>query len=87
MPPNKRLADAINLWAFAAISASPGARACYDAHRAAGDSHHQALRAHGNLTGILHGCLTSRTPHNEHTAWVHRPAIKEHRSRRFAHPS
>jgi transposase len=39
---NKRLADAIYLWAFAAISASPGARAFYDARRAAGDTHHQA---------------------------------------------
>ena len=31
---NQRLADAIYLWAFAAISASPGARAYYDTRRA-----------------------------------------------------
>jgi len=66
---NKRLADAIYLWAFAALTASPGARAFYDQRRAAGDTHHQALRALGNrLAGILHGCPKARTLHNEHTA-------------------
>ena len=45
---NQRLVDACYLWAFAALSASPGARRCYDAHRARGASHHQALRALGN---------------------------------------
>jgi transposase len=70
---NKRLADAIYLWAFSALTASPGARAFYDHRRAAGDTHHQALRALGNrLTGILHGCLASHTPYSEHTAWAHR---------------
>jgi len=70
---NKRLADAIYLWAFASLTASPGARACYDARRAAGDTHHQALRTLGNrLVGILHGCLATRTPYSEHTAWAHR---------------
>src|SRR5919199_6505344 len=52
---NQRLVDACYLWAFAALSASPGARRCYDAHRARGATHHQALRALGNrLVGILH---------------------------------
>jgi hypothetical protein len=70
---NKRLADAIYLWAFAAITASPGARVYYDTRRAAGDTHHQVLRALGNrLAGILHGCLATRTPYSEHTAWAHR---------------
>ena len=70
---NKRLADAIYLWAFSALTASPGARAFYDTRRAAGDTHHQALRALGNrLVGILHGCLTHHTPYSEHTAWAHR---------------
>ena len=70
---NKRLADAIYLWAFTAITASPGARTYYDQHRAAGDTHHQALRALGNrLAGILHGCLASNTPYSEHIAWAHR---------------
>jgi transposase len=72
---NKRLADAIYLWAFSAISASPGARHFYDHRRAAGDTHHQALRALGNhLVGYLHGCLASHAPYNETTAWANRPA-------------
>jgi hypothetical protein len=70
---NHRLYDAIDQWAFAALTGSPGARALYDQHRAAGDTHHQALRAVGNrLVGILHGCLRHHTPYNEHTAWAHR---------------
>ena len=60
---NRRLYDAIDQWAFAALLASPGARALYDQHRAAGDTHHQALRALGNrLVGILHGCLRHHQP-------------------------
>ena len=70
---NKRLADAIYLWAFSALGASPGARSFYDHRRAAGDTHHQALRALGNrLVGILHGCLASHTPYSETTAWARR---------------
>jgi transposase len=70
---NRRLYDAIDQWAFCALSASPGARAFYDHRRAAGDTHHQALRALGNrLVGILHGCLRHHTHYNEHTAWAHR---------------
>jgi hypothetical protein len=68
---NRRLADAIYLWAFASLTASPGARAFYDAHRAAGDGHHQALRALGNrLVGILHGCLKTATAYDEAKAWA-----------------
>ncbi len=55
---NRRLADALDQQAFAALQASPGARAYYDARRARGATHHQALRALGNrLVGVLHGCL------------------------------
>jgi DNA-binding NarL/FixJ family response regulator len=71
---NRRLADAIHLWAFASLNASTGARAYYDARRAAGDGHHQALRALGNrLVGILHGCLAHHVQYDEITAWAHRP--------------
>ena len=70
---NRRLYDAIDHWALCALSASPGARTHYDQHRAAGDTHHQALRALGSrLVGILHGCLRHHTPYDEHTAWAHR---------------
>ena len=52
------------------LSTSPGARAYYDAHRAAGDRHDKALRAVANrLVGILHGCLRHGTLYDEHTAW------------------
>jgi transposase len=67
---NQRLVDACYLWAFAALTASPGARRCYDAHRARGATHHQALRALGNrLVGIVHGCLAHRVAYQEEIAW------------------
>ncbi|HWT50388.1 MAG TPA: IS110 family transposase [Mycobacterium sp.] len=70
---NRRLYDAIDQWAFCALTNSPGARAFYDQHRDAKQTHHQALRALGNrLVGILHGCLRRQQPYNEHTAWAHR---------------
>jgi transposase len=73
---NRRLADALYLWAFAALTASPGARAFYDAKRTAGNTHSRALRALANrLVGILHGCLSHQTLYDEHTAWGHRTDI------------
>ncbi|MDT5309681.1 MAG: hypothetical protein QOE52_4461 [Mycobacterium sp.] len=70
---NRRLYDAIDQWAFCAMNSSPGARTFYDQHRAAGDLHHQALRALGNrLVGILHGCLRHHAHYDEHIAWAHR---------------
>ena len=73
---NRRLADACYMWAFAAITASPGARLFYDQRRAAGDTHHRALRALANrLVGILHGCLRHQTQYDEPTAWAHRTPL------------
>jgi len=67
---NDRLRDALDGQAFAALNASPGARACYDAQRARGVGHRAALRhLASRLTGILHGCLKTRTRYNETTAW------------------
>jgi hypothetical protein len=67
---NRRLADALYQQAFAALTASPGARAFYDRHRDRGATHHQALRALANrLVGILHGCLTHHTRYDEQLAW------------------
>src|SRR3984957_3092417 len=72
---NNRLYDAIDQWAFCALSCSPGARAYYDQRRAAGNTHHQALRALGNrLVGILDGCLRHHRTYDENTAWAHRIA-------------
>jgi transposase len=72
---NKRLADALHQQAFAALTASPGARAFYDHHRSRGATHNQALRTLSNrLVGILDGCLRHRTNYDEATAWAHRTA-------------
>ncbi len=70
---HRRLYDAIDQWAFCSLQTSFGCREFYDHRRAAGDLHHQALRALGNrLVGYLHGCHRARTHYNEHTAWAHR---------------
>ena len=70
---NDRLIDALMGQAFAALNASPGARALYDAERARGTEHNAALRKVANrLVGILHGCLKTRSLYDEATAWSHR---------------
>jgi transposase len=70
---NDRLIDALMRQAFAALTASPGARAFYDQQRASGHGHHDALRRLASrLVGILHGCLKTRTRYDEETAWGHR---------------
>lgn len=67
---NHRLADACHLWAFCALSSSPGARRYYDQLKARGKTHHQALRALANrLVGLLHGCLEHRQLYRETSAW------------------
>ena len=74
---NRRLSDALDRQAFAALTSSPGARAYYDRHRAAGATHHQALRALANrLVGVLHGCLEHRTLYDETLAWAHQTPAK-----------
>jgi transposase/transposase IS116/IS110/IS902 family protein len=74
---NRWLADALERWAFCSLQVSPGARAFYDQHRAAGDSHYQALRALSNrLVGILHGCLRHRCLYDENRAWGHRTSTQ-----------
>jgi transposase len=72
---NNRLIDALGRQAFAALRASPGARAYYDELRARGTGHHAALRQLGNrLVGILHGCLKTSTTYHEDKAW---PPIRQ----------
>ncbi len=73
---NGRLIDALMSQAFASLKTSPGARAYYDAQRAKGLGHNDALRRLANrLTGILHGCLKTRTRYDETTAWSHREQL------------
>jgi len=68
---NRRLADALRMWAFCSITSSPGARRYYDAHRAKGDTHQRALRSLANRwVGILHGCLRHRQTYSEDIAWA-----------------
>jgi transposase len=75
---NDRLVDALNAQAFAALNASPGARAFYDELRAREIEHNDALRRLANrLVGILHGCLKTRTLYNEATAWGHRQNLPQ----------
>ena len=69
---NRRLGDALQQWAFCSLRGSPGARTYYRQLRARNIGHRAALRQVANrLVGILHGCLKTRTPYNEHTAWSH----------------
>jgi transposase len=75
---NDRLTDALMAQALSAISASPGARALYDADRDRGAEHNPALRKLANrLVGILHGCLKTRTPYDEATAWPQRENLPQ----------
>jgi transposase len=75
---NDRLVDALNAQAFAALNASPGARAFYDDLRARGLEHNDALRRLANrLVGILHGCLKTHTLYDEATAWGHRENLPQ----------
>lgn len=70
---NDRLVDALHMQAGAAILHDPGARAYYDELRARDMNYNAALRHLGNrLVGILHGCLKTKTPYSQQTAWSHR---------------
>jgi transposase len=67
---NRRLADALQMWAFCSLSSSLGARRYYDALRAKGQTHQRALRSLANRwVGILHGCLRHRVCYSERIAW------------------
>lgn len=58
---NNRLINAGFLWAFAALTASPGAKAHYRCRRDHGDRHAAAQRHLLNrFLGQLHHCLTTR---------------------------
>lgn len=75
---NDRLVDALHSQAFAALGASPGARAYYDELRDRKIEHNDALRRLANrLVGILHGCLKTGTLYDEATAWGHRENLPQ----------
>jgi transposase len=67
---NQRLAAVGYVWAFATLTASPGARAHYDRRKTAGDRHTAAQRNLFNrLLGCLHHCLDTRQTYNENIAF------------------
>ena len=76
---NNRLNAAGYLWAFSALTASPGARARYDRRRDAGDRHagdrHAAAQRNlfGRLLGCLHTCLATRQHYDETIAFPAAP--------------
>jgi transposase len=74
---NNRLAAAGYTWAFAALTASPGARAHYDRRRDRGDRHASAERNLFNrLLGCLHHCLATGQHYDEATAFPNQTATK-----------
>jgi transposase len=67
---NNRLAAAGYIWAFSALTASPGARAHYDRRKDAGDRHAAAQRnLFSRLLGCLHHCLITGRHYDEVTAF------------------
>lgn len=67
---NRRLAAALDQWAFSSLLQSPGARYYYDELRARKKSHHMALRQLANRwVGILHTCLERGIIYDEFLAW------------------
>jgi transposase len=67
---NNRLAQAGYIWAFSALTASPGARAHYDRRRGDGDRHAAAQRnLFGRLLGCLWHCLATGQHYHEGTAF------------------
>ena len=67
---NRRLADALDQWAFCSLTQSEGARNYYDQLRSRDKTHRQALRQLANRwVGILHGCLDHQCLYDETIAW------------------
>jgi transposase len=67
---NNRLNATGYLWAFSALTASPGARAHYDRRKDAGDRHAAAQRnLFARLLGCLHHCLITGQHYDETTAF------------------
>jgi transposase len=63
---NRFLRQALVTWAFCSVRHSPWSRALYDAQRAAGKAHHQALRAVANRwLEILHHLLATGRRYDE----------------------
>jgi len=71
---NNRLNAAGYIWAFSALTASPGARGRYDRRREAGDRHAAAQRnLFGRLLGCLHHCLITGQNYDENIVFPENP--------------
>lgn len=67
---NQRLAAVGYVWAFSALTASPGARAHYDRRKGGNERHVAAQRNLFNrLLGMLYHCLQTGVPYNEAIAF------------------
>ena len=64
---NRRLADACYQWAFATLTASPGARTFYDARRAAGDTHHAPSERSATASSASSTAASATTPSTTNT--------------------
>ncbi|MEZ0067324.1 hypothetical protein ABIA32_003337, partial [Streptacidiphilus sp. MAP12-20] len=72
---NNRLTNAGHQWAFAALTASPGAATHYRGRRERGDWHAQAQRHLFNrMIGQLYHCLQTRQLFDEQHAFTSVPA-------------
>jgi hypothetical protein len=73
---NRRLAGALDQWAFCSLTSSPGARRYYEQLRTRGKTHRQAVRQLANRwVGILHTCLERGELYDEATAWQSQRSI------------
>lgn len=71
---NQRLAAVGYVWAFASLTASPGARAHYDRRKEAGDRHTAAQRNLFNrFVGMLFHCLQHGEYYEEEKAFPNQP--------------
>jgi Transposase/Transposase IS116/IS110/IS902 family len=67
---NRRLASALDQWAFSSLKQSPGARHYYDELRAREKSHRKALRQLANRwVSIFHTCVERGVLYDESLAW------------------
>ncbi len=71
---NRRLAAVGYVWSFAALTASPGARAHYDRRRERNERHIAAQRDLFNrLLGMLYHCLQKCRPYAQQLISVQGP--------------
>jgi hypothetical protein len=72
---NQRLAAAGYIWAFAALTASPGARAHYDRRRQAGDRHTAAQRGRASSARSSSSSAPVPSPRRRLSAFTQLPSV------------